>query len=285
MDWQKLGDFAHSNLIAAREQAHWAAQVLSAAGETFLPHAPDTSHTAMTWDPRSAALVGREIPGAAPCRIALRIEDLTLRVLDRRGRSATQLALPGHSLAEAYRWTSSAVKDHTRGVLDRKLRHPGYDLDPHALAEGGRFRLAEELPALARWFANAAGALARFQRGTTGAGEVLCWPHHFDIASLVVLEADADGDAVRSVGVGLSPGDGSIAEPYWYVNHDPETERAELPALPAGGWLRDDWTGAVLRGGELVSAGDARAQQARLRAYLAAAFAASRELAFEGELD
>src|SRR5215510_13822465 len=41
MDWQKLGGVAPANLIAAREQAHWAAQVLSAAGETFLAHEPD----------------------------------------------------------------------------------------------------------------------------------------------------------------------------------------------------------------------------------------------------
>jgi hypothetical protein len=114
---------------------------------------------------------------------------------------------------------------------------------------------------------------------------VLCWPHHFDIASLVVLETDPDGDSMRSVGVGLSPGDASIEEPYWYVNHDPETGRADLPALPAGEWMRGDWTGAVLRARELVAAGDARSQQARLRAYLGAAFAASRELAFEGALD
>src|SRR5262245_6551741 len=209
MDWQKLGGVAPANLIAAREQAHWAAQVLSAAGETFLAHEPDTSHTAMTWEPRRAALVGRAIPGPAPARIALRIADLTLHVLDRRSRSVAELALPGRSLAEVYRWTSAAVKSHSRGALDRPLRHPGYELDPHALAEGGRFRLEAGLPELARWFANAAGALARFQRGTTGAGEVLCWPHHFDIAALVVLETDGDGDAVRSVGVGLSPGDAS----------------------------------------------------------------------------
>ena len=281
MEWLRLGEVAPARLAGARLQAHWAAQVISAAGETFLAHVPDTSHTAMTWDAAGAALVGREIPGTAPCRIALRVADLRLRLVARDGAAASELALPGRTLAEAYAWASAAVKAHTRGALDAALVHPGYELDPHPLASGGRFERDAGLPELSRWYADAGLALARFAGATRGAGEVLCWPHHFDIASLVVLERGRDGDALRTLGVGLSPGDGSVAEPYWYVNHGPETQRKELPPLAAGEWFRDGWIGAVLRGSELVAAGDARAQEARLQAYLGSALAASRALALE----
>ena len=60
MEWQRLGAVAPAHLGAARVQAHWGAQVLAAAGETLLPHVPDTSHTAMTWDPAREALHYRE---------------------------------------------------------------------------------------------------------------------------------------------------------------------------------------------------------------------------------
>lgn len=281
MAWQRLGELAPAQLSSARVQAHWAAQVLAASGETWLEHTPDTSHTAMTWDVAHAALVGRELPGAAPCRIALRVADLTLLLLARDGSALAQQALPGRTLRDAYGWTAAAVKAHTRGALDHALVHPGYELDPHPLAQNGRFERDAGLPELARWYANAASALGRFERETPDAGELLCWPHHFDIASLVVLEMDRGGDAVRTVGVGLSPGDGFIAEPYWYVNHDPETTRRELPPLAEGEWFREGWTGAVLRGSALVAAGDASAQEGRLRAYLASAVPASRALALE----
>ena len=66
------------------------------------------------------------------------------------------------------------------------------------------------------------------------------------------METASTGDALRTVGVGLSPGDEFVAEPYWYVNHGPETERAELPPLAAGEWFREGWTGAVLRGSALM---------------------------------
>jgi hypothetical protein len=285
MGWQRLGEVAASRLGGARVQAHWAAQVLSAAGETFLAHVPDTSHTAMTWDPARAALVAGEIAGADPCRVALRVADLSLLLLGRDGGIAAEFGLAGRTLADAYAWTSASVKAHTRGAHGAALVHPGYELPPHALASGGRFERDAGLPELARWYADAALALTRFASGTSGAGPVLCWPHHFDIASLVVLERDSDGEPLRTVGVGFSPGDDFVAMPYWYVNHGPETPRRDLPPLASGGWFTDGWIGAVLRGGELVAAGDARAQQSRLEAFVASAFAASRALALEAPLE
>jgi len=111
---------------------------------------------------------------------------------------------------------------------------------------------------------------------------VQCWPHHFDIATLIEVDAARAGRAARTVGVGLSPGDASIDEPYCYVNHWPTTARNVLPALAAGEWFREGWAGAVLRGGSLVAAGDAAAQEGLLRAFLASAVPASRALALEG---
>jgi hypothetical protein len=284
LDWQRLGTPAPSRLRRAREQAHWAVQVIAAAGETFLRHVPDTSHTAMRWDAGREALVGQPIPGARPCRVALRMADLALLLLADGSAASAELSLAGRTLAEADRWAADAVERHTRGEHDRALVHPAYELPPHALAAAGRFECDAGLPELARWYANADRVLRRLERETPGAGPVLCWPHHFDIATLITVESDGDGNATRTVGVGLSPGDDSIDEPYWYVNHGPETERAELPPIAAGEWFTTGWIAAVLRGDSLVAAGDAAAQEAQLRRYLASALAASRELALEGRL-
>jgi hypothetical protein len=49
--------------------------------------------------------------------------------------------------------------------------------------------------------------------------------------------------------VGLSPGDSSYAEPYFYVTPWPYPESPALPQLPAGAaWHRTGWFGAVLTG-------------------------------------
>jgi hypothetical protein len=281
--WNELGAVAPRELRAARLQAHWAAQVLAATGETFLPREADTSHTSMAWDAALGALVGRALPGDAACRIALRVSDLVLCLLGPDSASRAALALPGRSLDEAYRWTSEALREATRGARDRPLVHPGFALPEHALASGGRFARDPGLPELARWLGNADGALRRLARQTRGAGPVRCWPHHFDIASLIEVAPGAPGGASRTVGVGLSPGDASIDEPYLYVNHWPATSRGVLPALAAGEWFREGWIGAVLRGSQLVASGDAAAQEGVLRAFLAAALPASRALALESQ--
>jgi hypothetical protein len=276
VDWQLLGQVSPARLHAAREQTHWAAQVLSAAGETLAPHLPDTSHTAMQWDAALAALVGQPLGDA---RLALRLADLTLLLLEDGRPPAAGLALPGRTLAEACAWAAAALAPHTGG--ERALVHPGYALPPHPIAQGGRFELAAGLGELARWYANADRVLRRLAAGTPGAGDVLCWPHHFDIASLLAVEADAAGEAVGTLGVGLSPGDEFFPEPYWYVNHGPETQRTELPPLAVGEWVGGDWTGAVLHGATLVAAPDAAAQRTLVEAFLASAVPASRDLALE----
>jgi hypothetical protein len=275
--WERLGGIAPRALRAAREQAHWAVQVVAAAGESFLPHAPDTSHTATTWDAGLAGLVGGALPGPASGRLGLQLADLALCRLGPDGAVWDRLALAGQRLADAYRWAADALRRESGGAQGRPLTHPGFALPEHAIGSGGRFARDAGLPELARWYANADLALRAVARETRGAGPVLCWPHHFDLATLVEL---APG-AARTVGVGMSPGDAGIDEPYFYVNHSPATSSTALPALAAGQWWTQGWLGAVLRGSELVAAGDGAAQQGLLHAFLASAVPASRALALE----
>jgi hypothetical protein len=249
-------------------------------GETFCAHEADTSHTSMAWDAALAGLVGRALPAAA-CRVGLRLRDLSLCLLTPDGAPPAELALAGRTLPEAYRWTSEAIRSTTRGALERSLVHPGFELPEHPLAHGGRFATDPGLAELARWYANADALLRRLAEQTPGAGPVRCWPHHFDIASLIEMEPARDGRTACSVGAGLSPGDASIGEPYLYVNHFPVTSRRELPPLATGEWFRKGWLGAVLRASRIVAAGDAAAQEGVSRAFLASAVETSRALARE----
>src|SRR5687767_15146450 len=138
--------------------------------------------------------------------------------------------------------------------------HPVASGAPFARGDGAAF--AE----LARWYANADLLLRALAAAHPAAGPVACWPHHFDIATLMSFGGG------REVGVGLSPGDHYYAQPYFYVNGHPVPDRSELPQLPAGRmWHRRDWTGAVLTGDALVAAGD---QDAAAREFLEAAVGA-----------
>ena len=119
------------------------------------------------------------------------------------------------------------------------------------------------LEALARWYGAAAEVLEELRSKHSalrpGPGPVRLWPHHFDIAVLVGLDEDG-GESARSIGVGVSPGDGYYAQPYAYVSPYPAPKPPRLPALPpAGRWHTRDFFAAVATADDLLAQADPRA--------------------------
>ena len=60
--------------------------------------------------------------------------------------------------------------------------------------------------------------------------------------------------------MGLSPGDGTFAEPYFYLLPWPSPP-GELPKLDGGHWHTEGWTGAVLEASEFTSGSSNGAQR------------------------
>jgi hypothetical protein len=111
------------------------------------------------------------------------------------------------------------------------------------------------------------------------ASAVRCWPHHFDIATLLALDPPTTpSNVARTIGAGLSPGDAGSPGGYWYVTPWPYPVVSEPPPLAAGGaWHRTGWFGAVLP----LSHPDA-GDEASNSAFLASAVAACHELLRRG---
>ncbi len=248
MTWQVLGSVAPRELVPARVELHWAAQVLGAAADGYVEPAPDDSHTAMAW--QAGVLVGK-------AGVSLDVVAFELVI------GNAKLALDGKTLADAMAWTDARLA----GVVAlRGLHARSYEMPDHPVAKGAAFArapIADGLAELARYYGNAAELLV-VRLGPHAPCSV--WPHHFDLGGEIRL-----GDN-REVDVGLSPGDSRYAEPYLYVTPYPIPTGATLPPLVAGGHWSTHFTGAVLT--NLVLAGEAGARQ-----FLDAAIAASRVLA------
>lgn len=279
-DWQRTDPEAAGSLAAARTAAHWAVQTIAAAGRALADPRPDDSHTGATFDVEHRRFVGATLAGGA--RVGVELESLTQVVLDAAGEVAAREPLAGRTLDRAYAWAADAVARVTGSDPGASLRTPEYDLPDHAVRDGAAFPEPDPgLSELANAYANAARLAGAVSDGTLGASPVRCWPHHFDIATLVTLDPPGgDPEKARSIGFGLSPGDGSYAEPYWYVNPWP------APAAPAnvgagldggGHWHRKGWFGAVLPASRLPT-GDAEEQGRAVYAFARSAFAAERAL-------
>ena len=249
MTWKAVGRVLPSTLSDARLQLHWAAQLVSAPGHTLLPVEVDYSHTNLEWDPSLGVLKGRAV-GSEPLYAALAFEGLDLLVLGAEREHS--LGLAGRSMEQALAWLAQKICDDSDG-----LKLPEHDMPQHPLGEGAAFSDAgreEERAELAAWFANATTLIRELVAEEPNASPVRCWPHHFDVASSITLDPGQTAQSARSIGVGLSPGDGSYDQPYFYVTPWPYPETDKLPSLPVGvEWHTEGWTGAVLTAEKVIS--------------------------------
>ena len=270
-DWSVLGRKAPTALIKARTLAHHAAQWPAKAARANLDALPDDSHASLTWDGARGALFSQPLPAdGVEVRVGLRLAGLALIIM--RGNLVLDTyELAGRRDSMVGVWLDSALR-----ALELKAASGvtlPYTIPSHPVARGSAYSFSGESEAfdeLAQWFGAAADFLEEVRATATAAqaGAVRCWPHHFDIATLVSLDA-AGGGTAGSVGIGLSPGDHYYPQPYFYVSPSPHPPVAELPALPPlGRWHTEGFVGAVATGEQILTLDDRRAG---LRAFVRAA--------------
>jgi len=245
-------------LVATRETLHHAAELLALAAVSFIPAEADDSHTSMSWLAAHRALATQPIVAPRSIRVALRVPDLALLVIDdASGQEKAAFALDGASRAEALAWIAGRIGN--AGLDSSRLRSTlHFTISPRATDTGAGFHAdGDDLEELARWYGNASAFLEAYGAAFDGAGQVRCWPHHFDIATLVRLPA---GRRLQTIGVGLSPGDQESDEPYFYVAPSPAPPTTP-PALSIGAWHTTSWWGAALGASAIVGVCDADAQR------------------------
>ena len=270
-DWRPLRGMDQHLLSAARLQAHQAAQWLARAARAYVPLQPDDSHTNLGWNDTLGGFTTHRLQDGE--HLTLRIADLSL-VLHGGERRTESFSLNGRTDAQARQWLGEQFG--ARGLDARALDAPSpYDMPAHAVTQGAAYgvaALADALVELAAWFANAEFLLVRVQRQMIErkltASDVRCWPHHFDLATLISFPA-READATGYVGAGLSPGDEYYDEPYFYVSVYPKPDRAALPRLPKlGHWHTHEFTAAIAPAHRIVAANN---QEAEAEQFLKAA--------------
>ena len=264
--WRPLHGIDKAKLNEARVQAHFAVQWLARAARAFVPAKPDDSHTNLGWDDTIGGFATHRLPGGA--RIGLNVADLTLVLGD-------AFKLNGKRDADVRVWLGQKVS--AMGLDQSALDMPSpYELPAHAIAGGAAYAagvIGDALAELAAWYSNADASLGAIRQLIVAqkldAPPVRCWPHHFDLDTLVTVKPG------HTSGVGFAPGDGYYDEPYFYVSMYPHPDFSALPGLPAAGhWHSKDFSAAIAPAHRILEAGD---QKAALATFLDAATKAAIE--------
>lgn len=264
-DWSTLKQPAPTVLVEARKLAHHALQWATRAARANLPAVPDDSHSALVWDAEQQALMSQVFAGGV--RVGLRVGSLELLFI-RPPKAAETFPLQQEA-SNAGKWLDSRLA----GAALRPVREVKLPYEVAAVSFSGAARQSAAIRQLGRWFAAAAEVLEEFKAQVRGGqpSPVVCWPHHFDMATLVSL-AKSD----TSVGIGISPGDEYYEQPYAYVSPYPRPAAPRLAELPPGGrWHTKDFLGAVALADDILALRDARAA---MLAFIRGAFDSSREM-------
>ena len=265
--WNTVGTVPISDLFDTRLQLHWAAQIAASFGNAVIESRADDSQSNLGWVDDLGALCSH--PSSEGRSVALRLADLTLLFLDSKGKVISEFGLQGKTLEQGFEWLTSEYT-HDRGkppLQPFTLRE--YDMPAHAVGQQAAFNI-ETLPALKEfqsWYANAHQVLHALSVNWKQASPIRCWPHHFDIATLVTLDPDKSAEEARSVGCGMSPGDGTYAEPYFYVTLWPYPDKSTLPAMEVGTWHTEGWIGAILTASDLLGSGPGETQAERVHQF------------------
>jgi hypothetical protein len=276
-DWETLGAVDPRELTDARLQLHWAAQAAAGVGRQLLPHQADYGEQSFQWFAGPRVLAQEVVEGKF--RSAVRPYPAALLLLNEDGSTLAELPLNGRTLDAAYEWVKVEVESLWGRPLETPLERPGEDFSSHPVGNGATFATSGPgFAEIGRYYADADRVLRAVAGRNPGASPVRCWPHHFDIATLILLDEGADEEKARSIGVGLSPGDGGIPEPYLYVLPWPAPATTGLPELAGGRWQTEGWVGAVLEASGFTGAGSNGSQARRVEAFLDSAVSGCRRL-------
>ncbi len=274
--WESLGSVPPECLVPARLEAHWASRVLASAASSLLPAAADDSHSALEFE--GGALWTQTIDGSPSYRFGLQIAETRLVARDVDGEERATLSLAGQTFERALDWVSETAARLSPGS-SKVVRRDFPDFPDHPLGEGAAFSSdhSKALAELGRYYHNAASLLGALRRELAGASPLRLWPHHFDLAILAPIDTDDASTATKTIGIGLSPGDESFAEPYWYVSPWPAPDGEKLPEISGpGAWQDEPFFAAIQLASDRVAAGNA--QRSSVQLFLSAAIADGRSM-------
>lgn len=265
--WRTVGGIDPESLVSDRDALHQASWILGSVAHALLPAEADDSHSNLGLSGTDPAF--RTQPLDEQRALELRIRELELAFRD-GGDTPTTFALAGRTMEEALAWAAAYASDTwpDRNAVTRRI--PPDDFPESEIRRGAPFPEgdSERRAELGRWFTNSDAVLADLIAGEAQASPLRTWPHHFDIGSLLELSGES------GVGVGLSPGDHSYAEPYFYVYAYPAPDVSTLPPLTdAGCWTTTGFTGGLLTATGIVAHTD---PEGAVRGFLEEAFARSR---------
>ncbi|MGI9543516.1 MAG: DUF5996 family protein [Cyclobacteriaceae bacterium] len=268
-NWYHLNVEEFQTIAKVRDELHQALQLVGMVSRSFLPPDPSDVHATSQWLNQSQSLAGNLVTGNHQLRMALRIVDTSLLFLDANEQVIDQFPLANEYYSDVVQWVSSKLADEGFDI-SKFNQHLPYQIP--AYDQNRSFTAFQDhiLSEFSGYFKNAHNLLGEI-RSEYQSSTIVCWPHHFDIATLITLKPDPDPEKAKTIGLGLSPGDSYYDLPYFYLNTWPYLTKEQIQNetwSSAGTWHTKDWIGAVLPADKIITWESGEQQYAKVKMFL-----------------
>ena len=236
-------------LKEAREETHKAIQLVSIVPRCLLAPDPTDVSASLNWDKKLQMLVSQEVQGIVA---GFEFSDQAL-CLAKEGEEIERIEVVGNTYEQVFQKLKDALTDH--GLSGEALRIDlPYTLPASVERRGVPFQQQDAncLTALSSLYSLTTDVLQNVFAKVEKASAIKCWPHHYDLATLLTLVPGEDFEKTKSIGFGFSPGDEKYDEPYFYLTPWPYPATGQLYTIkPPAFWNTEGWVGGVLKAADL----------------------------------
>lgn len=247
--WKKLGNEDFDGIRSVRDNVHLAIQNVSALGRSYSFKSNNDEFAALNWIEQSQRLAGYWISNEkTKIRSSFSFPDFSIYLINDAMETVSQLELEGKKHTDIMVWLEEQVANQGFDTSPLHFKLP-YEVPHFSNIRNKPFTVqpTEHIIELASYYHNAYLICNAVKKGFGLTSETICWPHHFDLATLLTIKDTGDSETSTSIGVGMSPGNLHEPIPYFYVApwpypNDPDA----LPGLSTAKWVQDQWVGAKL---------------------------------------
>ncbi len=251
--WHHLqADLDLEILAETRKQAHQAVQNVSAVGRCFLGVLDSDENANLEWVPELQRLAGRWIDGNIVFRSSLDFTNFAVHLVNEKLESISSVEVNGKRQGIVMVWLEEQISTLGFNSSDITLDLP-YEIPEYPQAKKKPFDVDMiYIHELGKYFNNAHYVLSQFKQEVSGFGPVKSWPHHFDMSCMDIIKDTGNPETTATLNIGMSPGDETFNEPYFFVTPWPYPDEDELKPIKRGQWYFENWAGAILKASDIL---------------------------------
>ena len=191
-NWKNPGAIDPRSLVNSRYQLHQAVQLVAAVGRNYHLPVRDDHFGSLEWLPDINGLAGQDSDtSSGKIKCALNFDSFNLQFLV-DGTPEQSIPLVGKLdqviLQEMQKSLDFLGLNGSKLDLEKPYKIPEYPIGKSDAYASNQ----KEFNELGRYFGNANAVLQAMAAKVEGASDVQCWPHHFDIATLITLTDTGD---------------------------------------------------------------------------------------------